>query len=341
MKKENKGNNFDVIRLIAASLVFVSHQFGFFNMPDPLQKSTSLSLGTLGVYVFFLISGYLIMKSYIRMPNIKNYLINRTLRIYPGLIVCILITMFIFGPILTEAPLKEYFTSPETYSYLWNISLIKLSYYLPGVLGQKILNPPLWTLVFEFTMYILVIFFATVKIYKTKSYNILLITLLIGAIIATSIGVQNDIYFVGFNVNWFLKFFIVFFLGSLFYVNQNHLNLFWYHFLSIGILWYFSIDTFLFFAATILLVFYGTFYVGLYVRPFAKWITSKGDFSYGFYIYGYLIQHIVFKVFGTSLGLYNTMLLSFIGVIPFAMFSWHLIESKLLTLKKRNIANKT
>ena len=338
MIKKNKGNNFDIIRLVAASLVIVSHEFGFFNMTDPLTKSTSLSLGTLGVYVFFAISGYLITKSYLRMPIIQNYLINRTLRIYPGLIVCILLTMFIFGPILTESPLTEYFTSPETYSYLWNLSLMKLSYYLPGVLsfdtGQNVINPPLWTLVFEFAMYISVIFLVRVKIFNTKYYNILIITLLISAIITISIGIKNDFYFAGFNVNWFLRFFTVFFLGSLFYVNQSRFKLFGHHFIVIGILWYFSIDTFLFFAATILLVLHGTFYFGLYVSPFAKWITTKGDFSYGFYIYGFLIQQVVFEIFGTSLGLLNTMLLSIISVIPFAVLSWNLIESKSLKLKK-------
>ena len=75
--------NFDLMRLLAALLVVVSHTFPLSGQP-PLRIVGVEDLGALGVSIFFVISGYLVTGSYRRDP--RSYLIKRLLRIEPGLI---------------------------------------------------------------------------------------------------------------------------------------------------------------------------------------------------------------------------------------------------------------
>ena len=64
-------------------------------------------------------------------------------------------------------------------------------------------------------------------------------------------------------------------------------------------------------------------------------IVTKGDFSYGLYIYGCIIQNIIHINFGCELPLMYKIPLSLALTFPFAFFSWKFIESKALKLKLR------
>jgi peptidoglycan/LPS O-acetylase OafA/YrhL len=149
-------NNLNITRLIGAILVLYGHSFVFLGLPEPLFMSW-IHIGPLGVFIFFTISGYLITQSWERDPNVLRFFIRRTLRIFPGLAICILISVLIFGPLLTELPLKEYFKNNYTFLYFRNIALY-ISYYLPGVFEHNkvpnAVNGSLWSLPVEFFMYI-------------------------------------------------------------------------------------------------------------------------------------------------------------------------------------------
>ncbi|WP_186461843.1 acyltransferase family protein [Mucilaginibacter pallidiroseus] len=92
--KEFKVNNFDLLRLIAATQVIVDHYFQHLKLPISRFGIDLLYLFP-GVPVFFIISGYLISASYERNNNIKVYVRNRLLRIYPGLWVCIIVSAIV------------------------------------------------------------------------------------------------------------------------------------------------------------------------------------------------------------------------------------------------------
>ena len=72
-------NNFDLIRLLAAFQVVITHGIVHLKIDDPLSLSYVLNYFP-GVIVFFTISGFLITSSLQRNSNIKKYFINRTLR---------------------------------------------------------------------------------------------------------------------------------------------------------------------------------------------------------------------------------------------------------------------
>ncbi len=103
-----------------------------------------------GLDLFFAISGYLVTGSWERTPHLGAFLAKRALRIFPGLIACVLATILVVGPLATSLPLRWYVLNKLTVKYLANIALY-LQLWLPGVFqGQQwngAVNPMLWTLV--------------------------------------------------------------------------------------------------------------------------------------------------------------------------------------------------
>ena len=87
MKQEFKLNNFDLLRIFAASQVLVCHTALHLHVFAP-QWLMKLIYAFPGVPIFFVISGFLISLSYERSSGLKSYCRNRVLRIYPGLQLC-------------------------------------------------------------------------------------------------------------------------------------------------------------------------------------------------------------------------------------------------------------
>ena len=85
-----KYNNFDLIRLIAALQVLIVHYSNYFNLSNYFSE---FLMYLPGVPIFFFLSGYLITASWDRLKKEKiiTYTTNRCLRIFPALVVCVLI----------------------------------------------------------------------------------------------------------------------------------------------------------------------------------------------------------------------------------------------------------
>jgi peptidoglycan/LPS O-acetylase OafA/YrhL len=153
----NGRNSFDLLRLLAALAVIAFHA-------APLAGRTpwsmgELSLGALGVGVFFVISGYLVTDSRLRSSSLAAFLAKRLLRIGPGLIVSLIVTAFLIGAVATYLPLGDYLRSKDVYLYVAkNALLYPKAYDLPGVFEHNrlpiIVNGSLWTLRVEFTLYL-------------------------------------------------------------------------------------------------------------------------------------------------------------------------------------------
>ena len=105
-------NNFDLLRLVAALSVIFSHAFLLAENSqdhDPLMMLTGgqAILGLAGVFVFFTISGYLIAQSFAMTRSPLVFLAKRALRIFPGLLLCLAVCVFVIGPLTTSLPLAE------------------------------------------------------------------------------------------------------------------------------------------------------------------------------------------------------------------------------------------
>lgn len=157
LPRSREADNFGIIRLAASIVVVYGHSF-------PLSGSPSLvllgnSIEALAVKVFFVVSGYLITQSWIFDPNIFRYFLKRALRIFPALIVVVIATAIVLGPVLTVLSLNNYFQSNLFFQYFSNMYLYPV-YSLPGVFLKNIypmaVNGSLWSLPVEFLMYIIV-----------------------------------------------------------------------------------------------------------------------------------------------------------------------------------------
>ena len=145
-------NNFDLLRLLAATEVIIDHYFQHLHIPI---SSFSLKILYLlpGVPVFFVISGYLISASYERNSNLLVYFKNRALRIFPGLWGCILVTILVIS--ITGV---SFFNKQ---AILWLPAQLTGFIYTPKFLlnyGFGSYNGSLWTIPIELQFYILLPF---------------------------------------------------------------------------------------------------------------------------------------------------------------------------------------
>lgn len=148
-------NNFNLIRLLAALQVAVVHSMNHFAYEFPGSNALRL---VPGVPTFFFISGYLIYQSFdrVRHKGVGSFFINRVLRIYPGLIVCVALAT-------TAVWLTGYFTThpvPLTRLLAWlGAQTTIFQFYNPDFMrdfGVGVLNGVLWTVSIELQFYLLV-----------------------------------------------------------------------------------------------------------------------------------------------------------------------------------------
>ena len=114
-----QNNNFDFLRQFAAFLVIFGHSESIVGTTH--TDFWGVPISTLGIQIFFAVSGYLVSDSWLRQPKIGAFLKKRIRRIFPALIVCICISAFLLGPLLTRLSIDDYLTDLNTYNYLFNI----------------------------------------------------------------------------------------------------------------------------------------------------------------------------------------------------------------------------
>ena len=147
-------NNFDLLRLLAALQVAVVHSIGILKPTGYFARLLGAGLDRFpGVPIFFVISGVLISKSYEHSDSLRDFLRNRCLRIFPGLWVCLVVSVAVILA-LGVGSLGR-ITAPDW--LLWwagQMSIfqnLQASFLKPLSTG---LNRSLWTIPIELEFYI-------------------------------------------------------------------------------------------------------------------------------------------------------------------------------------------
>ena len=332
----SRDNNFDALRLLAAVAVIFSHSFLIADGNENSEPLIVLSgrqsiLGLAGVFVFFAISGFLVTQSYEQTRAPLRFLAKRMLRIFPGLIAALIVSAFVLAPLVTTLPLAEYLARAEPYrSVLWNTLLDLRVHELPGTMfvdnpvGLEV-NGSLWTLRYEFEMYLMVLALGIAGLLRVP---VLLALLALGL---ACIEVPALDMLGGWG--WLLSFFVA---GMLLYKLRDTRLL----------------DGRIALAALVglaLTVRFGGFILmfsilGCYL---AIWLALTpllprlpaarfGDLSYGLYIYGWPAEQTVIWSLGGHAAWWQVCGLALPLAAALAFLSWHLIERPALRLKPRS-----
>lgn len=329
-----KENNLELLRLIFALQVVISHMSSHLEFPIPSFISYFP-----GVPAFFFVSGLLIYTSYLNAPG-KKYLTNRFLRLFPGLLIVtaggILLILFAKGYPFIRENLPIIIT--------WSFSQITIGQaFNPSIfrdIGVGVINGSLWTITVEIIFYLVVPiivlfekrikFFVwylsatslliysfgeqelSMKIYRDKSiYDILALTPIVwgwmfgvGIIIAKHYDIIEK--FTPKFYLFLLPIFILIFtdLPGVFHSTGNELGLFY----------------FLCYIGVIIWIAFGT-----------KKIPLRFDISYGAYIWHMPIINL-FLVMGWHEPLFALLL-----IIAISFTSWFFIEKPALRLKSASL----
>lgn len=332
---QHKDNNLNLLRLVAALMVLYAHSFDLYgNLPVGFMDST---YGSLGVNIFFIISGYLIVKSWDSTPNARAFLMKRSLRIFPALIVVVVASAFILGPLLSTLTVREYFAQPLTWGYLKNIFL-KPVFILPGVLENaklpRVVNGSLWSLPIEFFMYLMVMGLGMAL--KGGRWIYTATTALFAAVVIFWCWRETPLVVIyGTGVQYVFLTGIYFMIGAC-YAKWRLER--WFSLSGVCVL----------IMATILLAPYVQVSKGLlwFTLPYVvlayglssswlgSWVNRIGDCSYGVYIYAFPVQQFVlFKFPDISYPLYLGV--TIVITLMLGYLSWHLVEKRMLNFKSR------
>jgi peptidoglycan/LPS O-acetylase OafA/YrhL len=329
----SRDNNFNLIRIIAAAAVLISHSYPLalgHDAVEPLSDLIGLSLGEVAVITFFCVSGFFISLSRDRAGGTINFFAARFLRIYPGLTFVLLVSVFLIGPLFTTLSTPEYFRSGETYGYLThNLMLFNMKYQLPGVFETNPwpgINGSLWTLFFEVAFYILVGALGAFSVCsERRRFSGFLV--LYAALYITFKGLRlNSALFNDFHgTEAFFMWSLPFVLGMSFYQYRQHIHHRLFGLLPFAVLAACTWRTPFFFECGVLAWTYLILYLGFAAQPVIARYRHLGDYSYGVYIYAFPVQEILAHLF-KGISPVSMMLLGFPVVLLAAVFSWHFIE---------------
>jgi peptidoglycan/LPS O-acetylase OafA/YrhL len=344
--KPNHNNNFNLIRLLAAILVLVTHSYSLTNRVegDILSRLTSgsLSFSYTAVATFFCISGYLILQSAINASGFSSFFFRRVLRIIPGLIGSLFFAVFIIGPIFTTLSLNQYFTSLSTYRPLLSVFIYIQQYTIDSVFSSNpnhAINGSLWTLKYEFTCYIICFLCVYLRLYKQRIlFLVLLILMLLFRIIIGNRLFWYDYaspLFLWHNIRYINEWFWFFLSGMVFYlykdsfkINGKFIIAFLFVYIGFAVFKQEHVLRILSYIAIPTCVFY--FYN--HKSP-EKAFLGGNDFSYGMYIYGFPVQQALIFLTNNTINLYALIFLSILLTFPLSVLSWFLIEKKALKHK--------
>lgn len=336
----SENNHFNLIRMMLSFLVFFCHcyalRFGkLANVMDPISGLIGHWIGDLAVDGFFALSGYLVTGSLLRSEYFLRYLMSRVLRIYPGLIVMLLL-LIAFMSTMSSLSLKQYLLSRETLSLIiHNATLVfDVRYNLPGVFADnpypRAVNGSLWTLPYEVRFYLLIggawfVLYSFTQ-YRRALFFIVTTLTLIALTVSDSLGISLEAHYIRFG--------IVFCMGSLLwqispYIPTSRMLLF----IAICITAY-SLREPVPPLIYLILMPYIAVCCAYANIPALSFYSKVGDYSYGLYIYSFPVQQTISHLY-PAMNITEYVAVTLVVTMTFSYFSWWMIEKPFIALKKK------
>ncbi len=337
----SKDNAFDLLKLVGAYIVLFSHSFRHFGVAKPAW-SLFFTEGSVGVIMFFAITGFVIMPAYERSVQ-KNqglwvFYWNRIVRLLPPVVFSFLVITLIDWLIIHESIFRQgYIKYAIKYCFLAKGG---------GYGDNGITNGVMWTLVPDVVFYLLtpVIY----KVMKNKKTWVWLMLILFfwqfNIWDKQTIQFTKKIPYIGARVDegFSLCFLYEFLIGSFLYFKRDSIICFFQ-----------SHKAFVFVFICIFTIFFELYtytemiprtgemhtpWIGIMVSPLVivlgyiiKPIRFKVELSYGIFLFHMIIVELL-KYLGVS-GI-KGILVTAVATPIFAFVSNQLIEKPSLALKK-------
>jgi len=342
-------NSFTFMRTVFAMMVILTHSYSTGGFPNELLEFYShgqLGFSCIGVFSFFLISGFLITRSLENSPALVQFIINRILRLFPAYWACLIITATVFVPVI-------YFLEHQSFEGLWTLKeevlkYIRLNFFMNvrrfaiGNLTEhcpfpKVINGSLWTLLNELKCYVVLLFVGSLAPRKALKFCILALTIFLLYMYQNYFlfhKLPQDIFPLPLDRHLLIH--LTYFLfGSCFYLFMSKIPYSKILFvISIGLMIVSTVQGFYNIISPFTMAYILFFSVFTLPSVFQK-LEGRGDFSYGLYLYGFPIQQILALIGLPRFGVFIHFLGSiFITFFP-AAFSHFFIEKPALQLKKK------
>lgn len=284
--------------------------------------------------MFFSLSGFLVAGSMYRNSNLRIFLTLRAIRIFPALVVEVVLVAFILGPVVTTFKLESYFRNREFFIYLCNV-VGYIHFRLPGVFLTnplpEIINSQLWTVPFELECYILIALIFLLGFFRSKWRVLPIFSLAtIGLVLWNVTHHQSPDVAVGWSGRMLVLSFLA---GVVIYAFKDAIprrsDLAVVSFTLIVLaprLVPDSIYLMPLFAA------YFTIYVGMF-NPRRTIIVNSGDYSYGVYLYSNPIEQTV-QFALPNIPWFANAACALPITVAFALFSWWFVEKPFMKVRK-------
>lgn len=331
----NRPSGFDYLRLSLAIAIIVWHSITVSYgqvVEGAIWISAFRPLPYFLVPSFFALSGFLVASS-LEKNSLSVFVLHRVIRIYPALALEVMLSALILGPMITELPLREYFSDSVFWSYLLNATGY-IHYYLPGVFldnpARGYVNIQLWTVPLELRCYVAITILGFFKAYRAPRLMALLLVLIL--VVLELRYVWQGFPPLGYRPTGSITV-LAFLFGANIYFLRRYIPFNWYVF-GIGIVLSWLLMSFV---ETQLLaaipVAYVTVFIGL-LNPAHSLYSRLADYSYGVFLYGFPVQQTVAYLFPGTREWYANSILSLLATFIIAAMSWHLVEAKMLANRR-------
>ncbi|TMH31296.1 MAG: acyltransferase [Betaproteobacteria bacterium] len=332
-----RNNNFNLLRFLAASAVIFSHSYALTGrgLDEPLLRWSdgATYLGLSGVTVFFIISGFLVSKSFTERKTLAAFAAARALRIYPALVAATLFSA-VLAVALGTLPWREFLSDPQTQHFVVRNSFgWRIEYFLPGAFLDnpypRAVNGSLWSVPIELSMYVACALAGTLGLlYRRVAFNIVFVA---GFVIFT---LRPDWFTLYNHVPHVRLLALAFATGSLAWVNRDVIPLSpWAAAVALLVL-VVNPGEILRGPFSLILLAYVVLTFALHPTLRFAAFNRIGDYSYGLYVYAFPIQQALVNV-KHDLDPFGLFAAAFALTLLMAMASWHGMEKPALGLKSR------
>lgn len=342
-KANQRNHQFDLLRILFATLVLLAHAPELTDgnrSRELLTRLThsSVSFGSAGVDGFFLLSGFLIVKSWHGNPDLLDFMSKRFLRIAPGYAAATVLTTIAAGIL---APGVSNFFRHIDINSVKSIFFIFRPKSPPVFAGNPHpeLNGALWTILYEFRCYVFVAVFGICGFFRRPllwlAVTLPLMVFLAIPTLADHLPWPGIVYSVLGDPVKIFRLTAVFFVGGCFFLFRQRIQ-----FLPMLALCAAAIIVLVrfihpAFMETALVIFGGYlifYFTSLPIKAFGD--TYKlPDISYGVYLYGWPVESLLIWYYHSSP--WVTFVAATVICFGLGWASWHLVEKPMLALKRK------